>query len=61
VVRILAAVKRVWEPRVTTVLPRQGPFAADEELERHPPAPDVVVEGVGDLMRLERALLVGGS
>jgi FMN phosphatase YigB (HAD superfamily) len=48
--RILAAVKRVWGGRVTTVLPRQGSYAHDlEALATFPPA-DVAIESIGDLL-----------
>src|SRR2546430_5195241 len=37
--RILTAVKRVWERRVTTVFPRQGHYAYDPQaLATNPPA-----------------------
>ena len=48
--RILTAVKRVWDRRVTTVFPRQGHYAHDPEaLATNPPA-DVTVERIGDLL-----------
>jgi FMN phosphatase YigB (HAD superfamily) len=48
--RILAATKKVWGDRVTTVFPRQGKFANDPEvLAAYPPA-DVTVERIGDLL-----------
>ena len=48
--RILAAVKRVWGDRVTTVFPRQGSYAHDPEaLATFPPA-DVTIESIGDLL-----------
>jgi hypothetical protein len=52
-VRILAAVKEVWGDRVTTIFPRQGHYALDEELVAKSPAPDVAVERIGDLLDLE--------
>ena len=52
-VRILAAVKEVWGDRVTTIFPRQGHYALDEELVSEYPAPDVTVERIGDLLDLE--------
>jgi FMN phosphatase YigB (HAD superfamily) len=52
-VRILAAVKEVWGDRVTTIFPRQGHYALDEELVAEYPAPDVTVERIGDLLDLE--------
>ena len=51
--RILAATKKVWGDRVTTVFPRQGKFANDPEvLAAYPPA-DVTVERIGDLLSYE--------
>ena len=48
--RILAATKKAWGDRVTTVFPRQGKFANDPEvLAAYPPA-DVTVERIGDLL-----------
>jgi hypothetical protein len=49
-VRILAAAKRHWGERVTTVLPKQGQFANDPELLAAHPHPDVTVEAIGDLL-----------
>jgi hypothetical protein len=47
--RILAAVKKVWGSRVTTVFPRQGHYARDvQALASYPPA-DVTIERIGDL------------
>jgi FMN phosphatase YigB (HAD superfamily) len=48
--RILAAVKKIWGPRVTTVFVRQGHYARDPKmLAFHPPA-DVSIERIGDLL-----------
>jgi len=49
-VRILAAVKKIWGERVTTVFPRQGHYAHDSEAVAKYPAPDVTVERIGDLL-----------
>jgi FMN phosphatase YigB (HAD superfamily) len=43
-VRILAAVKRVWNSRVTTLFPRQGHYAMDEKEVAKYPAPDLSIE-----------------
>ena len=45
--RILAAVKKVWRERVTTIFPRQGQYARDAK--SYPPA-DLTVERIGDLL-----------
>jgi len=56
--RILAAVKKIWGDRVTTVFPRQGHYAQDlKALAGYPPA-DVTVERIGDLLALDRAAFV---
>jgi FMN phosphatase YigB (HAD superfamily) len=48
--RILAAAKRFWEHRVTTVLPRQGSYAHDPKMvDAFAPA-DVTIERIGDLL-----------
>ena len=47
--RILAAVKRYWRNRVTTVLPRQGTYAHAADMSAYPPA-DVTIERIGDLL-----------
>lgn len=62
-VRILAAVKRTWGDRVTTVFPRQGHYARDAaEVARHP-GPDVALDRIGELVDVpvERLLPEGRS
>ncbi len=56
-VRILTAVKQVWGERVTTVFPRQGHYALDEQAVRSFPAPDCTVDAIGDLVQLDRTAL----
>jgi FMN phosphatase YigB (HAD superfamily) len=48
--RILAAIKQVWDDRVTTVFPRQGHYALDPKNIGAYPAADVTVERIGDLV-----------
>ena len=48
--RILAAVKKVWGDRVTTVLPRQGQFAHAADAAAYRPAADLTVERISDLL-----------
>jgi FMN phosphatase YigB (HAD superfamily) len=51
--RILAAVKEAWGPRVTTVFVRQGHYAHDPDiLARYPPA-DLTVDRIGDLVEYD--------
>jgi hypothetical protein len=48
--RILAAMKKTWGGRLTTVFPRQGHYALDpENIAAYPPA-DVAIERIGDLL-----------
>lgn len=48
--RILAAIKKSWGTRVTTVFPRQGHYALDPEiLAKYPPA-DISIERIGGLL-----------
>ena len=56
--RILAAMKKEWGERVTTVFPRQGKFANDPKVLAAYPSPDVTVEHIGDLLSGELAKLV---
>jgi FMN phosphatase YigB (HAD superfamily) len=51
--RILAAVKKFWDSRVTTVFVRQGHYATDPKiLGAYPPA-DIGIERIGDLLQYE--------
>lgn len=48
--RILAAVKKAWGAKVTTVFPKQGHYAHDPQaLATYPPA-DIAVDRIGDLL-----------
>jgi FMN phosphatase YigB (HAD superfamily) len=60
-VRILAAVKRAWNSRVTTVFPRQGHYATDEkEVAKYPP-PDVTIERVAMLLDYDLPALIAAA
>ena len=48
--RILAAIKEIWDDRVTTVFPRQGHYALDPKNVTAYPAADLTVERIGDLL-----------
>ena len=55
--RILAAMKKVWGRRVTTVFPRQGHYALDPvETAKYRPA-DVSIERIGDLLDYDLSTL----
>ena len=52
-VRILAAMKKAWGQRLTTVFPRQGHYAHDPaELAKYPSA-DISIERIGDLLNYD--------
>jgi FMN phosphatase YigB (HAD superfamily) len=56
--RILAAVKAAWGPRVTTIQPLQGHYAKDPKQQAdHPPA-DITVDRIGDLLGFELSALL---
>ncbi len=51
--RILSAVKNVWGPRVTTVLPRQGRYACDAGAVAEYGAGDLAVSRIGELLDID--------
>jgi FMN phosphatase YigB (HAD superfamily) len=59
-VRILAAVKRSWGNRVSSVFVRQGHYALSPDVSNYP-MPDLTVERIGDLRRDDLPALVGVS
>jgi FMN phosphatase YigB (HAD superfamily) len=48
--RLLAAIKKLWGRRVTTVFVRQGHYAHDPKMLAARPAADVTIERIGDLL-----------
>jgi FMN phosphatase YigB (HAD superfamily) len=59
--RILTAVKRAWETRLTTIFPRQGHYARDPEaLAAYPPA-DIAVERISDLAEYDLPTLLAAG
>ena len=50
--RILTAVKKTWNERVTTVFVRQGHYALDEKAISVYPRADLTIERIGDLIEL---------
>jgi FMN phosphatase YigB (HAD superfamily) len=50
-VRILAAIKKHWGARVTTVFPRQGHYALDAAGVAKYPNPDITIERIGELQK----------
>jgi phosphoglycolate phosphatase-like HAD superfamily hydrolase len=60
-VRILAAVKKAWGARLTTVFPRQGHYALDPAEVAKYPQPDITIERVGMLLGYGRGTLIGAA
>ena len=62
-VRILAAIKKYWGARVTTVFPRQGHYALDVAEVAKYPKPDIRLERIGDLQKfsVEQILSAAGK
>jgi FMN phosphatase YigB (HAD superfamily) len=56
--RILAAIKKLWGSRVTTVFPRQGHYALDPEAVAAHPAADVTIDRIGDLLAVDLGRLL---
>src|SRR3569832_1173585 len=50
--RILTAIKKIWNERVTTVFVRQGHYALDEKIVNAYPPADATIEHIGDLLKL---------
>jgi FMN phosphatase YigB (HAD superfamily) len=55
-VYVLAAMKAIWQDRLTTVFVRQGQYALDEALVARSPAADVTVESIERVLDLVDSL-----
>lgn len=59
--RILAAMKRIWGKRLTTIFPRQGHYALDpNNIAAYPPA-DLTVEHIRELIHVDLPALLGSA
>lgn len=56
--RILAAVKKAWRDRVTTVFPKQGHYAFDQKILAENPPADIELAKIGDLLNCGLAALI---
>lgn len=56
--RILAAMKKSWGDRLTTVFVRQGHYAHDPQILRDNPPADVSVDRIGDMASDETQALL---
>ncbi|MGA9032777.1 MAG: hypothetical protein WB402_09695, partial [Sulfuricaulis sp.] len=59
--RILAAVKKVWGDRLTTVFPRQGHYALDPGNIAAYPHAAITIERIGELINVDFSTLLGSS
>jgi FMN phosphatase YigB (HAD superfamily) len=58
-VRLLAAIKKHWGSRVTTIFPRQGHYALDAALVAQYPNPDLKLARIGELKRYSLQEILG--
>jgi FMN phosphatase YigB (HAD superfamily) len=59
--RILAAMKRIWGDRLTTVWPRQGHYALDRKTIPTCPSADITIERIGDLLNCDLTALLDAN
>jgi FMN phosphatase YigB (HAD superfamily) len=59
--RILAAMKRIWGERLTTVWPRQGHYALDRKAIATYQSADMTIERIGDLVNHDLTALLGAN
>jgi FMN phosphatase YigB (HAD superfamily) len=59
--RILAAMKKIWGGRLTTVWPRQGHYALDRKAIATYPSADIAIEHIGDLVNYDLTALLGAA
>jgi FMN phosphatase YigB (HAD superfamily) len=60
-VRILAAIKKYWGARVTTIFPRQGHYALDAAEVAKYPAPDITLQRIGELQNYSLVQILAAS
>jgi hypothetical protein len=60
-IRILHAIKKIWESRVTTVFVRQGHYAHDPEAVAKYPLADLCLERIGELLEYDFAVPCAAS
>jgi FMN phosphatase YigB (HAD superfamily) len=59
--RILDAIKKVWGEKLVTVFPQQGHYAHDPANVDKYRKPDVTVEKIGDLLRMDIGGIIGNG
>jgi FMN phosphatase YigB (HAD superfamily) len=58
---LLAAIKKIWRDRVTTVFVRQGHYARDPKILSSVGPADLTIERIGDLLDYDEDQLVGAA
>ena len=58
---ILAAVKKIWGERVTTVFAKQGHYAFDPKILSENPPADIELDKIGDLLNCDWAALLSNK
>jgi hypothetical protein len=58
--RILAAIKKIWGARVTTIQPLQGHYASDPNTQAAYQPADITVEHIGDLLNHDFSATIDG-
>ena len=53
---VLAAMKKIWTERLTTVFVRQGHYAFDKKIMAASPPADITIESIGDMVELATSL-----
>ncbi len=56
--RILAAMKKIWADRLTTIFPRQGHYALDPQNLAAYPQADITVERISDMINLDLSFII---
>jgi FMN phosphatase YigB (HAD superfamily) len=56
--QILAAMKKIWGSRLTTVFPRQGHYATDTAEAPNYPAPDITLKHIKELINVDIQALI---
>lgn len=59
--RILAAMKKIWQKRLTTVFVRQGHYALDPVVVSSNPPADMTLERIGDLLKYSLSDLLAAA
>ena len=55
-IRILTAMKAIWQDRLTTVFVKQGHYAHDHQLVASFPPADVTIDTIGELLKISDRL-----